>query len=120
MRTIFLWFLFTTESNSPLSSTRLSLSLIVNKIKGELGNCLSDTVPICDSQIIILFTVEGEEDELIIEFLNLESLIEENKPFVPGRAVFSEGFFCIGLEKGIGDPYAEGNNPPVYLLLGKI
>ncbi|MGG3654737.1 hypothetical protein CN568_23210 [Bacillus pseudomycoides] len=108
-------------------STRVASVTEINLLKEELGKNLPDwlinlmsQVPICSSHLVVPVTVENEEFKLLIDFLDPKELIQENKFLVPGCAVFSRGYFCIGVESGIGNPYAinirEGNNPPVYLL----
>lgn len=77
------------------------------------------TVEVCDSELVVPLDEEDEEAELQIKFLNPKCIIEECLLYVPGCAVHKNGYICIGLEIGIGNPYAinihEGNNPP-YLL----
>lgn len=78
---------------------------------------LMSTVEVCDSKLVVPL---DEEAELRIEFLNPKCIIQECLLAVPGCAVHKNGYICIGLEIGIGNPYAinihEGNNPPVYIL----
>jgi len=74
-------------------------------------------VEVYDSKLVVPL---DKEAELRIEFLNPESISKECLLYVPGCTVHKNGYICIGLEIGIGNPYAinihEGNNPPVYLL----
>ncbi|WJE55558.1 hypothetical protein QRE66_28880 (plasmid) [Bacillus cereus] len=108
-------------------SARVASVTEINLLKEELGKNLPgwlinlmSQVPICSSHLVVPVTVENEEFKLLIDFLDPKELIQENKFLVPGCAVFSRGYLCIGVESGIGNPYAinirEGNNPPVYLL----
>ncbi|WP_129692040.1 SMI1/KNR4 family protein [Gottfriedia acidiceleris] len=108
-------------------SARVASVTEINLLRDELGGNLPDwlinlmsQLPICSSNLVVPFAVEDEEFELLIDFLDPKELIEENKSLVPGCAVFNRGYLCIGVESGIGNPYAinisEGNNPPVYLL----
>ncbi|MFS0862117.1 SMI1/KNR4 family protein [Fredinandcohnia sp. 179-A 10B2 NHS] len=109
--------------------TRVATKDEITLLKKELGENLPDwliqlmtSFPICSSQLFIPYTVEGddEEYELLIDLLDPEEMIVENKHAIPGCAVFDRGYLCIGVESRIGDSYAiniyEGNNPPVYLL----
>ncbi|WP_144555938.1 SMI1/KNR4 family protein [Bacillus sp. X1(2014)] len=108
-------------------STRVATDTEINLLKDELSESLPDwlislmyQVPICSSQLVVPISLEDEEFELLIDFLDPKELIQENKSLVPGCAVFDRGYLCIGVESGIGNHYAinlkEGNNPPVYLL----
>ncbi|MEH7052427.1 SMI1/KNR4 family protein [Bacillus pseudomycoides] len=108
-------------------SARVASVTEIDLLREELGKNLPDwlinlmsQVPICSSHLVVPFTVEDEEFKLLIDFLEPKELIQENKFLVPGCAVFNKGYLCIGVESGIGNPYAinirEGNNPPVYLL----
>ncbi|MDD1505926.1 hypothetical protein PVA17_24755 [Lysinibacillus sp. CNPSo 3705] len=108
-------------------STRIATVGEINDLNEKLDIKLPEwltelmtTVEVCDSKLVIPLDEEDEEDELRIEFLNPKCIIEECILYVPGCAVHKNGYICIGLEIGIGNPYAiniyEGNNPPVYIL----
>jgi len=81
---------------------------------------LMTVVEVCDSELVVPLDSEDNEAQLRIEFLNPKCIIQECLDAVPGCAVHKNGYICIGLEIGIGNPYAinihEGNNPPVYIL----
>lgn len=108
-------------------SARVASITEINLLRDELGENLPEwlinlmsQVPICSSQLVVPYAGENEEFELLIDFLDPSELIQENKSLVPGCAVFNKGYLCIGVENGVGNPYAinirEGNNPTVYLL----
>lgn len=106
------------------TSTRIASVREINDLNEKLDIKLPEwlielmtTVEVCDSKLVVPL---DEEAELRIEFLNPESISKECLLYVPGCAVHKNGYICIGLEIGIGNPCAinihEGNNPPVYLL----
>lgn len=113
------------------TSTRIATVGEINDLKEKLDTKLPEwlidlmsTVEVCDSELVVPFDAEDEEDDenpqLRIEFLNPKFIIEGSYNAVPGCAVFESGYICIGEEIAIGDAYAinihEGNNPPVYYL----
>ncbi|OMC77269.1 SMI1/KNR4 family protein [Viridibacillus sp. FSL H8-0123] len=109
------------------TTTRISTVGEINDLNEKLDIKLPEwlielmtTVEVCDSELIVPLDEEDEEAQLRIQFLNPQCMIEECSLYVPGCAVHKNGYICIGLEIGIGNPYAinihEGNNPPVYLL----
>jgi len=113
------------------TSTRIATVGEINDLKEKLDSKLPEwlidlmtTVEVCNSELVVPFDAEDEEDDenpqLRIEFLNPKCIIDECLDAVPGCAVFESGYICIGVEIAIGNAYAinihEGNNPPVYLL----